>query len=76
MQTPNPLSYELAPHWTEDEVLGGATFYVAVIFGFVWTLAVLDELEELDELDELDEPVGITTGVIVGMLGVLHFPLI
>ena len=56
--------------------MGGATFYVAVIFGFVWTLEVLDELEELDELDELDEPVGITTGVIVGMLGVLHFPLI
>ena len=53
--------------------MGGATFYVAVIFGFVWTLEVLDELEELDELDE---PVGITTGVIVGMLGVLHFPLI
>ena len=53
--------------------MGGATFYVAVIFGFVWTLEVLDELEELDEVDEL---VGITTGVIVGMLGVLHFPLI
>ena len=34
---------------------------------------MLDELEELDEVDEL---VGITTGVIVGMLGVLHFPLI
>ncbi len=56
--------------------MGGTTFYGVVIFGFVWTLEVLDELEELDELDELDKPVGITTGVIVGILGVLHFPLI
>ena len=43
---------------------------------------MLDEVDEVDELEvlvevaELDEPVGMTTGVIDGILGVLHFPLI
>lgn len=59
----------------------------ALILGVDGTLAdaepdELEELEELDELDELDElegleePVGTAIGVIVGILGVLHFPLI
>ena len=65
--------------------MGGTTSDGAVTFGIVWTLEVLDELDEVDvvdkpadveELDELDEPVGITIGVIVGILGDLHFPLI
>lgn len=44
--------------------------------GFDWPLEVLEELDELDEVEELEEPVGTTIGVIVGILGDLHFPLI
>lgn len=53
--------------------MGGATSDGVVIFGFICTLEVL---EELDELVELDEPEGITIGIIAGILGDLHFPLI
>lgn len=58
--------------------MGGTTSTTGVVtFGFVWT--VLDEVEVLVDVEvlvEVDDPVGITIGVIVGIVGVLHFPLI
>lgn len=36
----------------------------------------VEMLADVEVLVEVDDPVGITIGVIVGIVGVLHFPLI